>query len=713
MKGDDNWTVPSYRTVFRRVARALAMAITLTAGGASVCASGATAAEQESVQTTDSGKVTLNFRDMDIEGLVQAVSRVTGRNFVIDPRVKAKVTVISERPMEPEELYETFLSILQVHGFAAVKSGNLVKIIPEVDAQAADQPVNPEPSSAGRDGMVTEVVRLRFVPANPLLTVIRQIMPQQAALSVAPDANALVITDRAGNVARIKRILEHIDQPAARDVQVITLEHAAAGTVVDTLEAFFGASGSGAGGSEAGGNGGSQGGGPLQVPTFAADERTNNVLIGGNRVDRARMHAVILDLDTPSAPTGDTHVFRLKYARAEDLIEVLGGIDNLGAGNDDGDDSRAPGETFHISADRSLNALVATAAPARMEAIRAVIEQLDVRRDQVLVEAIIAEVSNDLTRRLGAQLVAGGSDGTVPLGISTFNGLLSDVAQSAAGGAGTDALALGLAASLGDGGNFGIGRLGQGGTNFALLVSALSANAGNNILSTPSLLTLDNEEANIVVGQNIPVVTGSYAQTGSATSPNNPFQTISREDVGIKLKVTPGISPDGTVRMKIEQEVSSIDNTTQSAAGLITNKRNINTTVQVDDGDVVVLGGLIDDSARNNQQKVPGLGDIPMLGNLFRYRETQTTKRNLMVFIRPVIIQGDEALEHYTGSQYRRMQKAQRNSWSEDALGEAKDWQVLPPLHEFIVNEPVPLPRNIERLMQLDKASAQDKRSGR
>lgn len=660
--------------------------------------------DPDAVEETASGRVTLNFRDMEIEGLIQAVSRITGRNFVVDPRVKAKVTVISERPMAPAELYETFLSILQVHGFAAVESGNITKIIPDVDARATEQAVNPKNPSK-TDDMVTEVVRLRFVPASPLLTVLRQIMPQQAALAVAQDSNALVITDRVGNVRRLKAILERIDRPAARDVQIVPLEHASATSVVETLDAFFGASGSG-GGNAAGAEAASRGAGPLQEPTFVADERSNSVLIGGNRVDRARMQAVILDLDTPAVPMGDTHVFRLRYANAENLIDVLQGVENLGAGEGQ-NEARAPDETFRISADSSLNALVVTASPNRMAAIRDVIEQLDVRRDQVLVEAIIAEVSNDLTRRLGAQFAAAGTDGTVPLGVSTFNGLLSEVTQ-AAGGTDTQSLALGLASSLGDGGTFGVGRLGQGGTDFALLVSALSADAGNNILSTPSLLTLDNEEASIVVGQNIPVITGSYAQTGSATSPDNPFQTISREDIGIKLKVTPSISPDGTVRMQIEQEVSSIDNSTQSAAGIITNKRNVNTAVQINDGDVVVLGGLIDDSARNSQQKVPGLGDIPVVGNLFRYRETQTSKRNLMVFIRPIIVHSDGDLEHYSDSQYRRMRQAQRDAWSQQALGDAGDWRILPPKDRFLVNEPVPLPQNIDMLMRLDRQQSEN-----
>lgn len=671
--------------------------------------------------TTD--EVTLNFRDMDINALIEAVSKVTGKNFIVDPRVKARVTVISAKPMTPAELYDVFLSILQVNGFAAVPMGAVVKIVPEINARSDAGAVNPAVLSGDSDQMVTEVVRLRYVAAAQLLTVLRQIMPQQAALSVAPDSNALVITDRAGNIVRLKQILAKVDQPAIGDVEIIRLKHASADSVVATLKALFGASGGSGGG---GAPGMPPGGAPniggngnfSTLPTFAANERTNSILLGGDALARAKMRAVILNLDTPETQFGNTRVFRLKFANAEDLAKVLQGVvqTNATKGGTAAAGGAAPAtgnreNLFEVTADKSLNALVVTASPTKMQTIESVIQQLDVRRQQVLVEAIIAEVSNGLTKKIGTQFVVGGNNGTVPIGISTFNGLLSSVASAAgtAAAAGSTAgnastLGLGLAQALGDGGNVGIGRFGQGGTDFALLVSALAGDSGNNILSTPSLLTLDNQEASIVVGQNIPIVTGSYAQTGSATSPTNPFQTISREDIGVKLKVTPTISPDGTVRLKIEQEVSSLDSSAQSAAGLITNKRNVTTTVQVDDGDVVVLGGLIDDSTNASEQKVPGLGDIPILGNIFRYRSASSTKRNLMIFIRPLVINDNGKLAKFSEDQYDRIRQSQQNTFDDRSLVHAKDWAVLPSLDSFQRNAPIPLPDNLAQLMAADRA---------
>lgn len=657
---------------------------------------------------SDADQVTLNFRDMDIGALIEAVSKVTGKNFIIDPRVKARVTVISAKPMSPQKLYEVFLSILQVNGFAAVPAGNIIKIVPEINARSDAQPVNPGVSADG-DQMVTEVVHLRYVPAAPLLTVLRQIMPQQAALSVYPDSNSLVMTDRAGNIRRLKKILAKVDQPAVGDVEIIRLKRASAQSVASTLKALFGASGSGAAtkaGQAAGGNSFST------VPAFAADDRTNSILISGNAVARAKMRAIILNLDTPETEYGNTRVFRLKYANAEDLVDVLKGIIKTSGGTSGSAAEKSaagnPENTrLEITADKSLNALVVTASPNRMQAIESVISQLDVRRQQVLVEAIIAEVSNGVTKKIGAQFLVGGSSGTVPIGISTFNGLLSSVASTATSSTSTSSAALGLASALGDGGNVGVGRFSQDGTDFALLVSALAGDAGNNILSTPSLLTLDNQEASIVVGQNIPIVTGSYAQTGSATTPTNPFQTITREDIGVKLKVTPTISPDGTVRLKIEQEVSSLDSAVQSSAGLITNKRNVTTTVQVDDGDVVVLGGLIDDTTNANQQSVPGLGDIPILGNLFRYRSASTTKRNLMIFIRPLIVGDGGRLAKFSHAQYDRIRQSQQDTYDDRSLIEPRDWAVLPDEQSFQRNLPIPIPQNIRTLMNQDRARSQ------
>ncbi|MGC9456364.1 MAG: type II secretion system secretin GspD [Halothiobacillaceae bacterium] len=634
----------------------------------------------EEAQIDEDGRVTLNLRDADIEALITAVSEVTGTSFVVDPRVKARVNMISAQPMAPDRLYEVFLSILQVHGFTAIPAGEVVKIIPEVNAKGeapvSDQRAGQRPA----DEVTTEVVRLRHVDAAPLLTVLRQIMPQQAALSVHQDSNSLVITDRAGNIARLKDILTRVDVRDRDEIEIIRLKNASASEVQKTLQSVFRRQGATA--APDGGSGAAGGGGEA---SFAVDKRTNSILISGDPSDRARMRVLIADLDTPLERAGNTQVFRLKYAKAEELVpilegvRVLKGVPDLPDGETGEGGSSAATRDVSIQADASLNALVVTASPEVMRELESVIEQLDVRRPQVLVEAIIAEVSDDFRQRLGTQFVLGGGSGTVPIGISTFNGLVSNVVQdlASAGTDSTEALALAAARNLGDGGNIGIGRFDGSGTDFGILVSALAANAGNNILSTPTLLTLDNEEASIVVGQNIPIVTGSFTGTESGSAITNPFQTVSREDIGVKLSLLPTISPDGTVRMNIEQEVSSLDNAVSNPAGLVTNKRNITTTVTVDDGDVVILGGLMDDSASNTRQRVPLLGDLPVVGNLFSYRESRSVKRNLMVFLRPIIIRSPDDIHDRTREYYDNVRGAQEQSFSRYGFLSRDAWPML------------------------------------
>jgi len=438
---------------------------------------------------------------------------------------------------------------------------------------------------------------------------------------------------------------------------------------------------------------GGGGGGDSRQASFAVDTRTNSILIGGDSVDRARMRVLIADLDTPLERAGNTQVFRLKYAKAGELVPILEGVRVIKGLPDvarEGSEQRDQGSDVSIQADTALNALIITAAPDVMREIESVIQQLDVRRSQVLVEAIIAEVSDDFRQRLGTQFVVGGGSGTVPIGISTFDGLLSSIAEGVAQAGDTSSRALSLAAArtIGDGMNLGLGRFNGSGADFGILVSALAANAGNNILSTPTLLTLDNEEASIVVGQNIPIVTGSFTGTESGSAITNPFQTVSREDIGIKLSMVPTISPDGTVRMSIEQEVSSLDTSVSNPAGLVTNKRNVTTTVQVDDGDVVILGGLMDDTASNTRQRVPVLGDIPLLGNLFSYRESRAVKRNLMVFIRPVIIHGPDEIRDLTRQRYEDIRELQHQAFDSRGFLARDDWPVLPSADRFERNVP-------------------------
>jgi len=644
------------------------------------------------------GLVTLNLRDADLDALIATVSEATGKNFIVDPRVKAKVNLISAKPMHPDELYNVFLSVLQVHGFAAVPKGEVVKIMPDVNAKQDGVEVGPVPSARGADELVTEVVTLRHVQAAPLLTALRQLMPQQAALSVHPESNSLILTDRAGNVARMKDILARVDHPGSDEIETIRLQHASATDIVKTLTQLRSRTGSrGA----AAAPGAAPGGDATSIASFAADERTNSVLLSGDKTEREKLRAVVVYLDTPMERAGNTQVFYLKYARAGELVPILQGSNRLVAreGSTGLSSGTAAGmgataastpvsaasiglggrQDAIVIADEATNALVITAPPSVMRELESIINQLDIRRAQVLVEAIIAEVSDDFSRKLGVQMAAYSPNNKGPIGVSTFNGLLSAIA-----GAATNPIA--AVGALGDGLNMGIGDFDGRGTDFGILISALAGDANNNILSTPSLLTLDNQEASIVVGKNVPIVTGSYATTGTTTT-TTPFQTVEREDIGVKLKVKPSISPEGAVRLELEQEVSSID--AQSEAGLITNKRNLQTTVLAQDGDVVVLGGLIDEVVGDRKNKVPGLGDIPLLGELFTYRETGRQKRNLMIFIRPVVMRDRASAANYTAEKYNDFREKQIE-FAQNPLGFAvpSDYPLLPELGGYLINFP-------------------------
>ncbi|MGK0673740.1 MAG: type II secretion system secretin GspD [Halothiobacillaceae bacterium] len=664
------------------------------------------------VTVAGNGMVTLNLRDADLEALIATVSEVTGKNFIIDPRVKAKVNLISAKPMPPNELYNVLLSVLQVHGFAAVPKGEVIKIVPDVNAKQDGVEVGPPTKAIGADELVTEVVTLRHVQAAPLLTALRQLMPQQAALSVHPESNSLILTDRAGNVARMKDILARVDHPGSDEIETIRLEHASATDIVKTLTQLR--SRMGPSGTIAAAHGGTPGGDTPSVGgSFAADERTNSVLLSGDKTEREKLRAVVVYLDTPLERAGNTQVFYLKYARARDLMPILqgsnrpiaregsatvpgasssglgGGMGTMAAGSA-GVNAGLIGvggrQDAIVIADEATNALVITAPPNVMREMESIIKQLDIRRAQVLVEAIIAEVSDDFSRKLGVQMAALGQDGTQPAGVVSFNGLLSAITGAAAGGGA--AIASAALANLGDGMNFGVGDF-SGNTRFGVIVSALAGDANNNILSTPSLLTMDNQEASIVVGKNVPILTGAYASTGAGTTPTTPFQTISREDIGVKLKVKPSISPEGAVRLELEQEVSSIDATAKSDAGLITNKRNVKTVVQAQDGDIVVLGGLMDETVNDQASKVPLLGDIPLVGELFKYRSTTRGKRNLMIFIRPVVLRDGVSANRYTAEKYNAFREKQIE-FSRNPLGFAvpSDYPLLPQLDGYQINLP-------------------------
>jgi general secretion pathway protein D len=619
--------------------------------------------------------VTLNFREADIHDLINVISEVTGKTFVVDPRVKGKITVVSNQPMGSDKVYAVFLSILGVHGFTAIPSGTIVKIIPENMAKSQSTPVLSAEQMMEGDTLITQVVQVNHISAPQLIPLLRPLIRQQGHLVAYPANNTLVISDYASNVRRLLKIIRRIDQPDNEEIEVMVLEHASATEIVRILTSLEQKKAAKATK------------GSTNMPNIIADERTNSVLINGDQSTRLRLRTLITHLDTPVKTGGDTQVIYLRYAQAKDLVNVLKGITDSLVNNPKtkGQVPASQSVKTNIQADESTNSLVITATPKVQKNLQAVIRQLDIRRAQVLVEAVIAEVSTDTARELGVQWLLYGNQGTAPVGFSNFdNAGVRLVDLASASYAANQNLGSSLP-NIGAGAFLGLGRFDSSVFNFGVLLRALASDTRTNVLSTPSLLTLDNQEAEIVVGQNVPFVTGQYTNTGNTGSITNPFQTIQREDIGIKLQVKPQINEGNAVKLEIEQEVSSLSRSSQAASDLVTNKRTIKTTVIVEDGNMVVLGGLIDEDLQQTAQKVPGLGDLPIIGGLFRSQSTQKVKRNLMVFLHPVIIR-DAATENiissgkYSYLQARQLeQKAQGLPlMSDDAI------PILPDLDDFL-----------------------------
>ena len=587
--------------------------------------------------------ITPNYKDADIRQVIEAVGEITGKNFVLDPRVKAQVTMLSSSPMTSDAFYEAFLSILQVYGFVAVPSGNLIKILP--DANARQVPGNEMQDGQGRnaDDIVTQVITVENVAAAQLVPILRPLIPQYGHLAAHPASNMLIISDRAANVNRMLRIIRRIDQAGDDEFEVIRLEHAAAGEVVRIITSLN------QGGAAAAATTGSP-------TTVIADDRTNSVLISGDKNRRLRIRVLITHLDTPLEDGGDTRVRYLRYADAEDLATKLQTQYQTKAATEG-----APAETgdINIWADQPTNALIVTAPPKIMRSMMAVVDKLDIRRLQVLIEAIIVEVSAERAADLGVTWAIGDKNLESAIGVTQFDGLtgVTGLAGAALGG---DAAGI---PTLGSGINFGIGRLSDSGISFVALIEALEADTNTNIMGTPILTTMDNEEAEIRVGQEVPFVTGSFSNTGGAGGAINPFQTVEREQVGLTLKITPQINAGNAIRLKIDQEVSSVSDSTQ-AVDLITNNRNINTVVIVEDAAILVLGGLIQEELREKEQRVPFLGRIPVIGALFRSTSTQKVKTNLMFFIRPTILRDGVQASFETNAKYNYIRDIQLSDQS-------------------------------------------------
>jgi general secretion pathway protein D len=652
--------------------------------------------------------VTLNFVNADIEAVVKAVAEMTGRNFVLDPRVKGVINIVSARPVPTSLVYPTLLSALRLQGFTAIETDGLTKIVPEADAKQHATPVTVGGigAEAGGDRLVTEVYVLKSESAVQLVNVLRPLITPNNSIAAVPTGNALVITDYADNLKRIDRIIASLDVPPAGEPIIVPLRYASAIDLVQMLSRLLADAGVAPGAAPD----------PQQRVSLVADPRSNSVLVrADNPIRLARVRALIEQLDTPGRAGGNIFIIYLKNAEAVRVAQTLRGLLTGSADTSSGGAPTTPvaltsslsaiggaqgtptptiaptayagagtaafsagGVT--IQADAANNALVVMAPEPLYNNIRAIVEKLDTRRAQVFVEALIVEVSADRASEFGIQwqYLQPNSAGTYVGGGTNFGtrGSGTNIIDTSANfGSAGQGLNLGLIR-----GTITIPGLGTI-TNLALLVRALQGDNTANILSTPNLLMLDNEESKIIVGQNVPFITGQYAQTGSASSVT-PFQTIERKDVGVTLRVKPQITEGGSVRLAVYEEVSSVSDTT-NPAGIIINKRSLESTVLVEDGQIIVLGGLIQDSQSDGTQKLPFLGDIPIAGALFRYDTRTRSKTNLMVFLRPTIVRNGAISGALTADRYDYVigeQKSIRN-----------DPNTIPPILPNLDNPRLPI----------------------
>jgi general secretion pathway protein D len=626
--------------------------------------------------------VTLNFVGAEIESVARTMAAITGRNVVVDPRVKGTINLATERPVTPTAALNQFAAVLRLQGFSLVDTGGLYKIVPEADAKLQGNVVSAGRVSAlpASNTVVTQIFRLNHESANNLVPVLRPLIGPNNTINVNPGNNSLVITDYADNLQRIGRIIAALDVAGATDVEVIPLQHAVAVDMAALVGRLTDPAVTG---------GGAQADTSYKT-TIVAEPRSNSlVLRAANPARAALVRALVTKLDQPSSEnvSGNIHVVYLKNADATALAATLraamagessGSIGGAslgtasspirltatpggaaGAATSPGSSpvsaSAQPSTGGQIQADPATNSLIITAPEPQYRQLRAVIDQLDSRRAQVYVESLIAEVNADRAAEFGIQwqgAIGNSGDRIIGLLGTNFGSGGSNILELAQGNA-----------TPSPGLNIGAARRTNGVYVLGFLARFLQQNGEGNILSTPNLLTLDNEEAKIVIGQNVPFVTGQFTNTGASNGSVNPFQTIERKDVGLTLRVKPQISENGTIKMTIYQEVSSVQaSSINSATGLITNKRTIESTVLVDDGAIVVLGGLLQDEYSGNQDKVPGLGDVPLVGNLFRSETRSRRKTNLMVFLRPVVMRDARETSNLALDRYDLMRSVQKDS---------------------------------------------------
>ncbi len=651
--------------------------------------------------------VTLNFVNAEIEAVARTMAAVTGRNIVVDPRVKGTINLTTDRPVAPAVAYNQFLAAVRLSGFTIVESGGLLKLVPEADAKLQSGAVSTGPVSGNQ--IVTQIFRLNYEPAANLVPILRPLISPNNTINVNPGNNSLVITDYADNLQRIGRIIGALDISNATDVEVLPLRHQLAPDLAPIVQRLVDSGSAGTAAAAAPGQADTS-----FRTTVIPEVRSNSLLVRASNPARLNLvRSLVQKLDQPGSqsPTGNIYVVYLKNAEASKLAVTLRAAlaatgtsaATVGAGGAatttitagaQGSPattpvaaSAQPSTGGQIQADPATNSLIITAAEPQYRQIRAVIDRLDARRAQVFVESLIAEVNADKAAEFGIQWQnVFGSQNSSKLGVLGTNfsiGGQNIISLQQGAATGTVAPSPGI--------NFGVLRNVNGAFVLASLARFLESNGDGNILSTPTLLTLDNEEAKIVIGQNVPFVTGQYTNSNSGSSGSvNPFQTIERKDVGLTLRVKPQISENGTVRLQIFQEVSSVQaSSINSATGLITNKRSIESAILVDDGAIVVLGGLLQDEYSGNQEKVPVLGDVPGIGNLFKSEVRSRKKTNLMVFLRPVVVRDAYASDSISLDRYEMMRGKQEDAQPRPSTAiPVNDAPALPPL--LLIPAPVP-----------------------
>ena len=589
--------------------------------------------------STANEQLTINMRDADISAVIQWMAEQTNKKVVVDPRVKGKVTVLANQAMDADQAYQVFLAMLDVYGYAASENGGILRIYPAALSRISPDQLVKDISSLGSE-QALYVFKANNVSSTRLVDLLRPLLPSSAYLMAYPETNSLIIGDEALNIKRLVSLVERIDESGDFDIEVVKLQHAAAATVAGLVQSLTAAD---------------------SGPSFsiASDDRSNSLLMSGDPATRQRVKHLIQQLDKPIHGQGNTRVVYLHYLDAAELLPVLRGMSTAMQKEEKLEASTA----ISIETSESANAIIMTAPPSMLDAMSDVIAQVDIRRAQVLVEAIIVEVSKDFSQTIGVEWNTSLNNDNGAEAITNFG--LRNVVDDEVG-------------ILGTGLSLGFYRNGS----LRALIQAFANENDTNILSTPSILTLDNHEAEILVGSNVPFITGQ--STGNASSTQDPFTTIEREDIGLTLKITPQINHGDSITLDVLQEIETISESTLVSNDIVTNKRSIKTKVLVEDETILVLGGLVSDDVQQLVSKVPFFGDIPLVGQLFRSTTDKIVKKNLMVFIHPVIVDSEQVANDVSRQRYNLMQELQKKYNS----GKFEEVKVKPELDDFTEYRP-------------------------